>query len=60
MTAESPPAGGPKRKPYEKPTLSQVALRPEEAVLGNCKTMGVSGPAQADCMNLGGCATMGS
>ena len=46
MTAESsPPDNGPERKPYEKPTLSQVALRPEEAVLGNCKTMGVGGPA---------------
>lgn len=60
MTSESPPENGPRRKPYEKPTLSQVALRPEEAVLGNCKTMGVAGPAQADCISFGGCATMGS
>jgi len=60
MTPEFPPDPGTGRKPYEKPTLSQVALRPEEAVLGNCKTMGVSGPAQSDCMSLGGCATMGS
>jgi hypothetical protein len=50
------------RKPYEKPTLSQVSLRPEEAVLGSCKTMGGTGPASAsDCgMMMGGCATMGS
>ena len=34
MSAEDQP---PKKK-YEKPTLSEVALRPEEAVLGNCKS----------------------
>jgi hypothetical protein len=45
MSAETPPDPPAKRKPYEKPELSEVALRPEEAVLGNCKTMGVSGPA---------------
>jgi hypothetical protein len=49
-----------RRKPYEKPTLSEVALRPEEAVLGNCKTAGVSGPAQGDCTSFVGCATVGS
>ena len=60
MTAESsPPDGGPKRKPYEKPTLSQVALRPDEAVLGNCKTASVAGPANSDCVLLG-CMTAGS
>jgi hypothetical protein len=60
MTPESPPEPGAGRKPYEKPTLSQVALRPEEAVLGNCKTMGVAGPAESDCTSLGGCMTFGS
>jgi len=60
MTPESPPDDGPGRKPYEKPTLSQVALRPEESVLGNCKTMGVAGPAESDCTALGGCMTFGS
>ncbi|HEX4403814.1 MAG TPA: hypothetical protein VH560_03235 [Polyangia bacterium] len=48
------------KKPYEKPTLSEVALRPEEAVLGNCKTTGISGPAMADCTTFGGCSTNGS
>jgi hypothetical protein len=28
------------RRPYEKPRLDRVALRPEEAVLGACKTNG--------------------
>jgi hypothetical protein len=60
MSAETPPDPPAKRKPYEKPELSEVALRPEEAVLGNCKTMGVSGPAEADCTSLGGCMTFGS
>ena len=60
MTSEAQPEPGPGRKPYEKPKLSQVALRPEEAVLGNCKTMSVAGPAESDCMALGGCMTSGS
>jgi hypothetical protein len=48
------------RKAYRKPTLSEVALRPEEAVLGNCKTAGISGPAMADCTYVAGCASLGS
>ena len=49
------------RKPYEKPTLSEVALRPEEAVLGNCKAPAISGPAMADCTFIeGGCSSAGS
>ena len=50
MSSDDTARSGQSRKPYEKPTLSEVALRPEEAVLGNCKTMGVAGPAEADCM----------
>ena len=60
----TPPPNDPsegKRKPYEKPTLSEVALRPDEAVLGNCKTVSVSGPANmSDCTYAGGCSTAGS
>ena len=41
MSTEQPPK---KKKKYEKPTLSEVALRPEEAVLGNCKSVSISGP----------------
>jgi hypothetical protein len=48
------------KKAYEKPTLSEVALRPEEAVLGNCKTAGISGPASSDCTNFGACSSVGS
>jgi hypothetical protein len=60
VSSDETPDPGNSRKPYEKPTLSEVALRPEEAVLGNCKTMGVAGPAEADCMLVGMCSTAGS
>jgi hypothetical protein len=32
------------KKPYVKPQVTQVALRPEEAVLGGCKTASTMGP----------------
>ncbi|HVZ73502.1 MAG TPA: hypothetical protein VHJ20_14085 [Polyangia bacterium] len=57
MSADDPT---PEKKPYQKPTLSEVALRPEEAVLGNCKTLSISGPAMPDCTYAGGCAAPGS
>jgi hypothetical protein len=31
-------------KPYEPPRLTTISLRPEEAVLGHCKTSGSSFP----------------
>jgi hypothetical protein len=48
------------RKPYHKPALSEVPLRPEEAVLGNCKIQTISGPAMSDCASFTGCASLGS
>lgn len=57
MSADEPER---KKKPYEKPAISVVALRPDEAVLGNCKTVAVSGPAMADCTFFGGCSSAGS
>lgn len=42
---DQPPA----RKPYEAPVIAEVPLRPEEAVLGACKTSSRSGPAQVRC-----------
>ena len=50
----------PEKKVYEKPTLSEVPLRPDEAVLGNCKVAMVSGPAQGDCTSFVGCSSVGS
>ena len=37
------------KKPYVKPEMSQVSLRPEEAVLGGCKVPGTNGPGQPTC-----------
>jgi hypothetical protein len=48
------------RKPYEKPQIKRFPLRPEEAVLGNCKTAGGSGPSSIGCFSGGFCKTRGS
>lgn len=58
MTSNSPD-GARKKKPYVKPEVQQVELRPEEAVLGNCKKTGV-GPLQAACNTPSNCSTYGS
>ena len=38
------------KKPYKKPTLNQVKLVPEEAVLGVCKSETQAGPNQSQCL----------
>jgi len=38
------------RKPYKKPTLNQIKLVPEEAVLGVCKNETQAGPNQSQCL----------
>jgi len=48
-----------KRKPYVKPEVKQVPLRPEEAILGFCKTATVAGPLSSACATLS-CLTPGS
>ncbi len=48
------------RKPYQKPEASRFPLRPDEAVLGFCKTTSGGGPFQTHCSNNGGCKTPGS
>jgi len=49
------------RRVYSKPELVQVPLRPEEAVLGNCKMPTAAGPGGTDCsVSLGGCFSLGS
>jgi hypothetical protein len=50
---------GLQKKPYEAPKLIRVSLRPEEAVLGNCKFAGTAGPAAASCVSLA-CSSPGS
>ncbi len=48
------------RKPYAKPEVSQVQLRPEEAVLGFCKSSSRSGPVHFRCNLAGSCLSLGS
>ena len=48
-----------RKKPYEPPKVMAINLRPEEAVLGNCKISGSAGPVAASCSTLH-CATLGS
>lgn len=47
------------KKLYEPPKIVTINLRPEEAVLGNCKISGTSGPGAASCVILH-CSTIGS
>jgi hypothetical protein len=48
------------KKLYEPPQIIQVSLRPEEAVLGNCKFMGVAGPGNSSCTTIPVCFSPGS
>lgn len=48
------------RKPYERPEIKRFPLRPEEAVLGFCKTSGVSQPGGLGCHSVGNCRGIGS
>jgi len=55
---------GPKvqlRKTYQKPEMVRVALRPDEAVLGHCKSGSASGPGGGgSCTQVGTCFSQGS
>jgi len=42
------------KKPYEPPRLTTISLRPEEAVLGHCKT-----PSGGSNFSFGGCTPVG-
>jgi len=48
------------KKPYRKPELRQVPLKPEEAVLGFCKVSNTRGPGVGTCDRPTGCYTIGS
>jgi hypothetical protein len=49
------------KRAYSKPELVQVPLRPEEAVLGNCKNSSTTGPGgSGNCTSVGQCFTLGS
>lgn len=48
------------RKKYEKPAVTRFPLRPEEAVLGFCKSNVATGPSGGQCRGVGNCFTPGS
>ena len=48
-----------KKEPYESPRVSVIGLRPEEAVLGTCKSSSSSGPV-GTCTAMGQCKIPGS
>ncbi len=51
---------GEQKKPYVKPEVNEVELRPEEAVLGACKKASAVGPLQATCNIPSNCSTISS
>ena len=56
-TREDSATGGKKR--YVEPTVTEVLLHPEEAVLGTCKnSSGISGPLQDNCTSPAQCYTI--
>lgn len=48
------------KKAYEQPKIVSISLRPEEAVLGNCKISGTGGSSQGACSVPTACHTIGS
>lgn len=49
------------RKTYQAPAITRISLRPEESVLGHCKSTTVSGPVGATYNSAGvGCMNVGS
>jgi hypothetical protein len=56
----APKRGKRRKKPYSKPEIRLVPLRPEEAVLGACKSAGIIGPIMGCTIIMGGCSTVGS
>jgi len=48
------------KKPYVKPTLMKVRLKPEEAILGACKKTGANGPGANACFSAIACQVISS
>jgi hypothetical protein len=48
------------KKTYEPPRVTVISLRPEEAVLGHCKSTTSAGPVSGNCSAAGSCHTVGS
>jgi hypothetical protein len=41
------------KKTYEPPRVMVISLRPEEAVLGHCKSSSSAGPVGGNCLGAG-------
>jgi hypothetical protein len=54
------PDGDKGRRPYAKPVVKRVHLKPEEAVLGYCKASSYSGPNGPGCAVGFSCSADGS
>jgi len=48
------------KRMYEPPKITTINLRPEEAVLGNCKISGTAGPGHPGCNAAPVCSSVGS
>lgn len=51
---------GREKKQYEKPVVTRFPLRPEEAVLGFCKSNASAGPSGGGCRSVTACSAPGS
>jgi len=51
---------GQPKKAYEPPCVTVISLRPEEAVLGHCKSFTAAGPVGSTCHTTGNCQGIGS
>ena len=49
-----------RKKQYESPQLTAISLRPEEAVLGHCKTSNSGSYNASTCTPIGFCPSVGS
>lgn len=47
------------KRTYRKPRIESVEMRPNEALLGACKTSSSAGPASPSCSTLS-CSSLGS
>jgi hypothetical protein len=56
-TNKQPPGD---KKPYAPPEIQEVPLRPDEAVLGGCKTNSKSGSTQVKCSVPHTCSSLTS
>lgn len=60
MSKDASPSGTTPKKSYAKPAITEVKLRPDEAVLGNCKISGSAGPVSTSCASPTACSSLAS